>query len=186
MFEFIIFLVVAVVLVIIIGSAKKAASRKRPQDESQEELYEQYFINKRLFTPPELKYLITLRKAIGKEYHIMGKVRVADVINVKKNKDYSAFMSAFGKIKSKHFDFVLCAPRTYEPIAAIELDDSSHNSKSRQKRDEFLNNLCEAKGFPLIRQKLAAEYTIEDVNKKVYGALGKNKEFEIKPNMEAS
>lgn len=36
-------------------------------------------------------------------------------------------------------------------MLAIELDDSSHDSKDARKRDTFKNNLCAHLGLPLLR-----------------------------------
>ena len=54
-------------------------------------------------------------------------------------------------IRSKHVDFVVCAPDTLKPLAAVELDDSSHGRSDRKDRDEFLGEAFEAAGLPLLR-----------------------------------
>ena len=79
-------------------------------------------------------------------------MRLADIIEVDKrkinNKDY---MSYFGKIKSKHIDFVLTHKYTMQMIAAIELDDKSHEKQQRIERDAFVNNALTAAGIDFIR-----------------------------------
>ncbi|MEN7973211.1 MAG: DUF2726 domain-containing protein, partial [Verrucomicrobiota bacterium] len=42
-------------------------------------------------------------------------------------------------------------PSTLAIVAAIELDDKSHQRKDRIKRDQFLNQVMESAGVPLIR-----------------------------------
>ncbi len=36
-----------------------------------------------------------------------------------------------GRIIQKHVDFVICNPKTLEPVTCIELDDSSHDIEER-------------------------------------------------------
>ena len=83
--------------------------------------------------------------------HILSKVRMADIVQVKKGLTNKQYYSAFGKIKSRHIDFVLADPRNLRILAAIELDDNSHQNVDRQQADFFENKLFETIGLPLIR-----------------------------------
>lgn len=74
-------------------------------------------------------------------YIIMAKVRLADLVEVKKGFNNSEYYSYFGKIKSKHVDFVFCDNITIDPVLIIEVDDKSHNRPDRIKRDQFIDNL---------------------------------------------
>jgi hypothetical protein len=47
------------------------------------------------------------------------------------------------------------------------LDDSSHNSKKRKDRDEFLEGACESTGVPLIQIPAQAAYNLNDVRKSI-------------------
>ena len=91
-----------------------------------------------LFSPAERSFLGVLSEAIGDEAQIFGKVRVADVIMPKKGMSRGEWQKAFNKISGKHFDFILCDKGDLSIICAVELDDSSHQSKSRKERDLFL------------------------------------------------
>lgn len=92
-------------------------------------------------------------KPIADKYklHIIAKVRISDIVSVKKGLSNKERSSAFNKIKSKHFDFMLCNPHNLAVKAAIELDDNSHDRIDRQQRDYFVNKLCEIVKLPLIR-----------------------------------
>jgi hypothetical protein len=91
-----------------------------------------------LFTPAERSFLGVLNQAVGENAQIFGKVRVADVIAPKKGIPRSDWQKAFNKISGKHFDFLLCDNNDLSVLCAIELNDSSHNSKKRKDRDTFL------------------------------------------------
>lgn len=110
-----------------------------------------YFKQKCLFTPTEMKFLKVLQEAVGDDYAIMGKVRMADIFGIKAPERSKEYFSHFGKIKAKHFDFLLCLKDTMEPVIVIELDDYSHQRPERRKRDFFVNDLCFKANFPIFR-----------------------------------
>lgn len=116
-----------------------------------------------LFTPAERSFYGVLERSVGETAKVLGKVRVADVITPRKGLSRGEWQKAFNKISAKHFDFVLCKNDDLSIICAIELDDSSHNSKNRQNRDEFLKSACEAASIPLIQVPAKAGYVIGDI-----------------------
>lgn len=83
--------------------------------------------------------------------HIISKVRLADLVEVKKDLDYKDKQKYFNKIKNKHIDFVLCNPDNLAVIALIELDDKTHERQDRIERDKFVNKLCDEVGYIIIR-----------------------------------
>lgn len=97
-----------------------------------------YRMDTPLFTPAERSFLGVLDQAVAGRYRVFGKVRLADVIDVARTRDRSARQTAFNRISSKHFDFVLCDPSDLSVVCAIELDDRSHGKAARGKRDRFL------------------------------------------------
>ncbi|MFU8897219.1 MAG: DUF2726 domain-containing protein, partial [Gammaproteobacteria bacterium] len=103
-----------------------------------------YKKNPVLFSPAERSFLGVLQQAVGDQYRVFGKVRVADAASVKPMSDRRAWQRAFNKISAKHFDFLICGSDDLEIVAAVELDDKSHRNRQRQDRDVFLAGLCEA------------------------------------------
>lgn len=122
-----------------------------------------YQKNKKLFSPAERSFLGVLDMAIDNKAMICGKVRMADVITPEKGLSRGEWQTAFNKTSRKHFDFVLCNKGNLEIICAIELDDKSHNSKSREKRDKFLDRACDAAGIPLVHIPAKKGYVLEDI-----------------------
>lgn len=120
-----------------------------------------------LFTPAERSFLGVLNSVLKDDVHIMGKVRVADVITPTKSPNKSNWQKAFNKISRKHFDFVLCNKNDYSVICAIELNDKSHNNKQRKERDAFLEKACEAASLPLIQIPAKAGYSLDEVKKEL-------------------
>ena len=149
--------VVAVVFFLILGLvANTLKKRGAPSDHH-------YQLQKALFTPAERSFYGVLKQAVGDQYDILGKVRVADVLTPKRGMNRSDWQRAFNKISAKHFDFVLCDKASLAVQAVIELDDSSHNKASRIERDEFVNKAAEGAGLRIIRFPAKATYTIQAI-----------------------
>ena len=91
-----------------------------------------------VLTLAEQKFYRALQSALGDRTIILAKVRVADFISVKPNISGKAFWRYFSRISQKHIDFVLLDPKTFKTLSLIELDDRSHNTHERIKRDQFI------------------------------------------------
>lgn len=83
--------------------------------------------------------------------HILSKVRMEDIIQVKNGLTNSEKASARGRIKSRHIDFIIARPENLKILLAIELDDGSHKFKKVKEIDNFKNEVFEAVGLPYIR-----------------------------------
>lgn len=117
-----------------------------------------YTKHKALFTPAERSFYGVLIQAVGDDVQVFGKVRVADVLKpdcVSSEKR----LRAFNKISSKHFDFVLCSKRDLSVLCVVELDDRSHNSPKRRKRDAFLDAACKSAGLRLVHIPAKSKYS---------------------------
>lgn len=130
-----------------------------------------YCASRFILAKAEQAFYKALQQGLGNQFLILIKVRVCDVLQPEKGIAKSEWQSAFNRISSKHFDFVLCSSNQYEIIAAIELDDSSHNRTARLNRDKFINEACESANFPLIRITARQIYVPQEIKAAVLGAL---------------
>jgi hypothetical protein len=119
-----------------------------------------YALKSSLFTAAERSFLGCLDSVLSPEIRVFAKVRLADLFEVRKTSDRSAWQSAFNKINSKHVDFV-----------AIELDDKSHAREDRRVRDDFLDRLFAEANLNLIRFKVQRDYRPEEIASRVNEAL---------------
>ncbi len=124
-----------------------------------------------LLSKAEQAFYQALHMGLSDQYLILMKVRVADVLKPQTGISKSEWQSAFSKISCKHFDFLLCSPTSYEIIAAIELDDRSHQLTNRRARDQFLNSACESANFALIRIRARKIYSAQEIKAAVLGSL---------------
>ena len=124
-----------------------------------------------LLSKAERSFYGVLTQAVGDKALIFSKVRVADVLAPQKGLNRSSWQRAFNQISAKHFDFLLCDPQDCAVKLAIELDDASHGSAKRQKRDAFLEQACESAGLPLLRIRAARGYGVADIRQQVEAML---------------
>jgi len=111
-----------------------------------------------LLTRNEREFFHALHDAFGRRWSLFAKVRLADVITCPES-EWNR--EAGRRIAQKHLDFVVCHPRSMRIIAAIELDDRSHETARRRRRDSFLDRAFENAGVPLLRHKAQSSYDAE-------------------------
>jgi len=127
-----------------------------------------YQIRGALLTASEIQFYHDMKEAIGDQFVIFGKVRVADVLAPKTGLSKSHWQRAFNKISAKHFDFVLCNPENLDVEIVIELDDKSHRKSSRMDRDNFLNQACASSGLKMLRFPVKASYSISEIKSEIF------------------
>ena len=167
-------LVSAVIFLALVKGKGKSSSSAYPYQRSDA------FLSK-----AERSFYGVLVQAVGSKGLVFSKVRVADVITPKKGMNRSDWQRAFNAISAKHFDFLICDPKDCSVKAAVELDDSSHDSAKRQKRDTLLNGACVSAELPLLRFKVARAYVLADIQRQLAQTLAPFGEIEPDGAVEA-
>jgi NOL1/NOP2/fmu family ribosome biogenesis protein len=109
-----------------------------------------YYV-KRPLTQPEQVLYHRLIKALP-EHIVLAQVQVSRVLGVKKGFNFSEWSN---RINRMSYDFVICA-KDSTVLAAIELDDKSHEANSRLKADEKKDKATFDAGVRLIRWQAKA------------------------------
>lgn len=117
---------------------------------------------KYLMTKTEFQFYKQLIHSLPANIVVMPKVGLKDIVSVE-SKDSRQRNSDWGKIKSKHIDFVLASLQSSEIIAGIELDDKTHHSERAQKSDEIKNAVFNSAGIPLYRFWVNNHYSFDDM-----------------------
>lgn len=115
---------IVVIVVVLLGALIVAAKSRTPP--AKNSVFQQH---DSLFTAAERSFLGVLDHAVGEKYRIFGKVRVADVIRPAKGLPKQQAAVLFNQIRAKHFDFVLCDPKTLDIKFVIELNDASRAAR---------------------------------------------------------
>ena len=124
-----------------------------------------------LLTPGERRFFHDgLKPAVGEQFLISFKVRLADVITV------DDWGSSFGrKIAQKHVDFVLVTPKQTRITAVIELNDATHLDDQRKNRDEFLSDALQAAGIPFIVFPVYRQYNSSKIRQRILDTIARNR-----------
>ena len=158
-----------IILVLINAYLSKLARMKRKS----KNVLDRYSVRQSILTTAEGDFFKILKRAVGEKFIVFSKVRLADIFLTKNGDGY---LTALNKITSKHIDFLLCDPETFTPKLTIELDDKSHEKQNRKERDQFVEQLFESQGLPLLRVKVSRNYEVSEIRDKLLESLKSKKE----------
>jgi hypothetical protein len=107
---------------------------------------------------------------VKENYYVFPQLSISKLVtlpdNLKRN------WALINKIDRKSVDFVLFDKSTLNPVIAIELDGSSHNSFSRQERDSFVDQVFSTAGVPLIHvRRNDTGYNVEEITNRISSCL---------------
>ena len=133
-----------------------------------------YYLIDEFISPAELNFFFNLKVVVENSAHIFSKVRLSDLFYAKTG-DHGKNRSYTNRIDRKHVYFLLCDPKTLQPILGIELDDKSHQRADRQERDDFVNYVFEAANLPLIHFPVQRSYSQDQLKLKISTYLSNSK-----------
>ena len=155
-------LLIAIIVALVIILFNSKIKDKKPQHNKNNNINYNYlpYAKGHLLTKTEHTFFITLvRESLKRRILVCPKVRLEDIIFVTDKQNRNKYR---GYIKSRHVDFVLLNA-SCETVAAIELDDPSHNTAKAAKTDQFKDELFLKVGIPLIRISAGTDY-IKEIN----------------------
>lgn len=127
------------------------------------------YFRRRFCSQTEHRFYLALLDAVGEELVVMAKVRAAAVIGC----SGANWRAGYGApIAQKELDFIVLRPRSSHVVAAIELDDKTHELTHRRERDVFLDGAFRAAGVPLLRFRPARAYDADKLRKTLLCAAG--------------
>ncbi|MEA3449716.1 MAG: DUF2726 domain-containing protein [Patescibacteria group bacterium] len=128
----IIFIVIGIIAYNKINKNKKSESFVEHREIKTAKYKLPYYKNKYLLNQSERKLYFILNKVIDNNLIIFLKVRLADIVSVQNKYKYSR--THFNKIKSKHFDYLICSLPYLIPLIAVELDGLIHGAEMTRKK----------------------------------------------------
>jgi len=123
----------------------------------------------------ELSFYRVLTLAFDGSYLVCPKVNLADLFFVSGSRKKQSYKN---KIDRKHVDFLLCDPTLMKPVLGVELNDESHGRRDRQDRDQFVDQVFEVAGLPLLHVRAAAGYSPQNIADLVRQAVAEHAEPE--------
>jgi predicted RNA-binding Zn-ribbon protein involved in translation (DUF1610 family) len=130
-----------------------------------------YQLRDNFLSAAELSFYGVLKDAVNGRAAISSKVGLNDLFYVKTD-DQSRFRVYTNKIDRKHVDFLLCDSTTMRPLVGIELDDKSHQRADRQARDEFVDQVFNAAGLPILHIPAKRSYVFAEIAAQIAPFLG--------------
>ncbi|MBT0585233.1 DUF2726 domain-containing protein [Alteromonas oceanisediminis] len=124
-----------------------------------------------LFTPAERNFLALLENAIGGEFRILCRVKLADMISIRPDTHQKNSKLALSKANGKQLDFVLCDKQSMDPVLAIDLVNQHGKEGYKQQRDWFVNGALDAAKVPHMRVKVKSGYTVAEVRDSIEAKL---------------
>jgi uncharacterized protein DUF2726/topoisomerase-like DNA binding C4 zinc finger protein len=123
-----------------------------------------YRIRDDFLSPAESSFYNVLSMAIAGQATICPKVNLIDVFFVARPNMNQSYRN---RIDRKHLDFLVCKPKTMQPILGIELDDTSHNRPKGKQRDNFVDRVFQTAGLPLLHVPVKPSYSTSELSAKL-------------------
>lgn len=116
-----------------------------------------------LFTPVEHSFLNLIEQAMGREFRIICRVRLSDVLAVRQSTSKKQASAALTRASARQLDFVLCDKQDMTPVLAVDLVHQSGKEGYKAQRDWFVSGALDAAGIPHARIKVKSGYTLEEI-----------------------
>lgn len=107
--------------------------------------------------PSEATFFAMLARTLPRGFHVHGKVRLEDIIRVKRGVPSKIRWSLRGRVKSRHIDYLI-TDKTGRPVMAIELDGASHDPDNLSEADKVKTALFKAASIPLHRVRVGSNF----------------------------
>lgn len=133
-----------------------------------------YYLKDSLFSAAERSFLGVVERNLPVGVRIFGKVRLEDFLGVVRGLEAGERQAARNRINRKHVDFLLVRATDLKPLAAIELDDRSHDEADRQQRDSFVDSAFASAGLPILHVPAHTAYNPGEIKAKISALLGAN------------
>ncbi|MNR01700.1 hypothetical protein D3C85_1175170 [compost metagenome] len=121
-----------------------------------------------LMTQSENSFFKLLTEAVGTHANVFPQVRLSALLCRTQGIERRYWHAALARINQKSVDYVLCNKLTGEVLLVIELDDPTHDTSIRQKRDADVNEMLEEAGVPFLRFRDVRQLTVESIAMEVY------------------
>jgi hypothetical protein len=159
-------IVVAVAVVVVLVVAASLLPRGRSSGQPASAPYDK---RPYLLSRAERSFYEVLHRAVAPDLVVFPKVRLADVVKVRKGTE--GWQGHQNRINAKHVDFLLCTCVTLSPALVVELDDSSHERADRQTRDAFVDGAMAAAGLPILHVPARSQYNPAEIAASVHASL---------------
>jgi hypothetical protein len=126
-----------------------------------------YTLGETLFSAEERLFLAALDEAVGESHRVYGKVRLSDLVTLRRGTGRRALEQAQARIADLRLDFLVCSRESARVVCAVELIPA----KGRRGGNKALARACEALALPLVRVPAAESYPLKALTDEVQTAM---------------
>lgn len=117
-----------------------------------------YRTKKCLMTNTEFKYYTALKSILtGTNYQLLPQIALSAIIERKEPHKYQSELSRVA-------DFVIFSPE-FAPLLVIEINDQTHNVRSRRLRDEKVKFILKSANLPLLTIETSTRFDVLQIAK---------------------
>ena len=128
-----------------------------------------------IFTPAEKNFQTLVEQALGDDYRVLNRVKLADILTIRNGVSNKASQAAKNNAESKYLDFAICERQSMKLVGVIDLVDTSGKGY-KVKKDWFVSGALEAASIPHLRIKVKPSYSVKDIqnciNVRLFGGQG--------------
>lgn len=128
-----------------------------------------YQAKNHIMTRYEERFFKILNEIFADRCYVIPQVHLSALLNFKISGQN--WRGAFLHINGKSVDFVLLRRDNFEVICAVELDDASHESLERKKRDEEVERIFREAKLPLVRFRNVGKMSKQEIVDRVAEAM---------------
>lgn len=122
-----------------------------------------------VMTKPENDFFDTLTEVVGSNFYVFPQMHLSSILD--HTTVGQSWKGAFSTINQKSVDYVICSKAYRQPLLAIELDDSSHDTEDREQRDANVAHMLAEAHIPLIRFRNVRSLSKEEISQRVHEKL---------------
>jgi len=126
------------------------------------------FYARRLMSQPEQVLYHRLVRALP-DYIVLAQVQVSRVLGVRRGFKFHEWNNRINRLS---YDFVICS-KDSSVLAAIELDDKSHDTESRDRTDSKKDKATQDAGIRIIRWRVSAMPSETAIRDELLSPLGR-------------
>lgn len=126
------------------------------------------YTQKPILTNTEKKFYKALETALEDKFFIFPQMALNRFLQRADHIKEEDWYPHFNLIGNRTVDFTICSKEDFSLLLIIELDDSSHETKEKGKRDEFINITLTKTGYNITRIKKQSFYNPKELKERIY------------------
>lgn len=162
--------VIVIIGILVLAFAGTAVGKKSHKDKQPVKYH--YTRKDHLMTRAENEFFDVITQVVGTDYYVFPQVHLSEFLYHKVKGQ--SWEHALHYINQKSVDYLVC-DKQRSPLLAIELDDWSHDSETRQRRDSNVSRILQEAGIPLLRFRDVRSMPNDEIASRIKDVLALSK-----------